>query len=71
MQYFPTIIFTPFYIQASTNHLSPVDNSTDLSNISIPEENVYNTLINLDTFKAMGLGGLPPVALLLKCASVL
>ena len=64
-------LFLLHFIQASTNHLSPVDDSTDLSNISIPEENVYNTLINLDTFKAMGLGGLPPVALLLKCASVL
>ena len=41
----------------------PTKNSSHLSHISITEENVYNTLINLCMSKAMGLDGIPPIVL--------
>ena len=46
------------------------DALTDLSNISISEEDVCNDLTNLDLSKTMGPDGIPPVVLS-KCASVL
>ena len=57
------------FTQAATNQSLPIDNSSHLSNISITEEDVYNALINLDTSKAMGPNGIPPIVLS-KCASV-
>ena len=43
---------------------------TAFSNITITEEDVYCALISLDTSKAMGPDGIPPIVLF-KCASVL
>ena len=66
-------IFNEYYYsvftQAATNQSLPIDNSSHLSNINITED-VYNALINLDTSKAMGPDGIPPIVLS-KCASVL
>ena len=58
------------FTQAATNQSLPTENSSHLSSISITEEDVYNALINLDTSKAMGPDGIPPIVLS-KCASVL
>ena len=49
-------------------HCMPTENSYYLSHISITEEDVFNTLINLDTSKAMDPDGIPPIVLS-KCAS--
>ena len=57
------------FTQAATNQSLPIDNSNHRSNISITED-VYNALINLDTTKAMGPDGIPPIVLS-KYASVL
>ena len=62
--------FYSVFTQATTNQSFPIDNSSHLSNISITKEDVYNALINLDTSKAMGPDGIPPIVLS-KCASVL
>ena len=57
------------FTQISTNQLFPTENFNHLLYISITED-VYNTLINLDTSKAMGPDGISPIVLS-KCASVL
>ena len=62
--------FYSVFTQASTDLSLPTKNPSHLSHISITEEDVFNSLINLDTSKAMGPDGIPPIALS-KCASVL
>ena len=61
--------FYSVFTQASANLSLPTENSSHLLHISIAED-VFNTLINLDTSKAMGPDGIPPIVLS-KCASVL
>ena len=62
--------FYSVFTQAVTDQSLPIENLSHLSSISITEEDVYNALINLDTSKAMGPDGIPPIVLS-KCASVL
>ena len=62
--------FYSVFTQAATDQSLPIENPSHLSSINITEEDVYNALINLDTSKAKGPDGIPPIVLS-KCASVL
>ena len=51
------------FTQAATNLSLPTKNPSHLLPISITEEDVFNTFINLDMSKAMGPDGIPPIVL--------
>jgi len=62
--------FYSVFTKPSPSLATGTDYPISLSSIQITEEEVYDILINLDTTKAMGPDGIPPIVLS-KCASVL
>jgi len=62
--------FYSVFVQSPPHPLPFSDTTTDLANITITEENVYNALTDLDITKATGPDHIPPIVLS-KCVSVL